>query len=66
MSYTLREIMNRLKQLDEITLMETLEISSEDLIERFVDRIEEKSDILEQEVEGMWSDDSEEDQDEVF
>lgn len=66
MSYTLREIMSRLKQLDEITLMEVLEISSEDLIERFVDRVEERQDQLEQEVEGLWSDDSEEDQDEVF
>lgn len=66
MSYTLREIMSRLKQLDEITLMEVLEISSEDLIERFVDRVEERQDQLEQEVEGLWSDDSEEDQDEIF
>lgn len=66
MSYTLREIMSRLKQLDEITLMEVLEISSEDLIERFVDRVEERQDQLEQEVEGLWSDDTEEDQDEIF
>lgn len=66
MSYTLREIMSRLKQLDEITLMEVLEISSEDLIERFLDRVEERQDQLEQEVEGLWSDDSEEDQDEIF
>lgn len=58
--------MSRLKQLDEITLMEVLEISSEDLIERFVDRVEERQDQLEQEVEGLWSDDSEEDQDEIF
>ncbi len=66
MSFTLREIMARLKSLDEISLMEALEISSEDLVERFVDRIEEKIDTLEQEVEGMWSDDPEEDQDEIF
>ena len=66
MSFTLREIMARLKSLDEISLMEALEISSEDLVERFVDRIEEKYDTLEQEVEGMWSDDPEEDQDEIF
>ena len=57
--------MARLKNLDEISLMEALEISSEDLVERFIDRIEDKMDILEQEVEGMWSDDPEEDQDEI-
>jgi hypothetical protein len=45
--------------------MEALEISSEDLVERFIDRIEDKMDTLEQEVEGMWSDDPEEDQDEI-
>lgn len=65
MSFTLREIMARLKNLDEISLMEALEISSEDLVERFIDRIEDKMDTLEQEVEGMWSDDPEEDQDEI-
>ena len=65
MSFTLREIMARLKSLDEISLMEALEISSEDLVERFIDRIEDKMDTLEQEVEGMWSDDPEEDQDEI-
>jgi hypothetical protein len=37
---TLYDLKERLKQLDEITLMEELEISSEDLLERFEDRIE--------------------------
>lgn len=37
---TLTELFEKLKQVDEITLMERLEISSEDLIEAFKDRIE--------------------------
>ena len=42
MSLTLNEIRDRLKQLDEITLMEILDISSEDLVERFQDKIEDR------------------------
>jgi hypothetical protein len=45
--FTLEDIKDKLKQLDEVTLMEVLEISSEDLVERFVDRIEQKQDTLE-------------------
>ena len=45
--FTLEEIKDKLKQLDEVTLMETLEITSEDLIDRFVDRIEQKQETLE-------------------
>lgn len=47
MPLTLEEIRNRLKLLDEITLLEVLDISSEDLIDRFGDLIEEKADDLE-------------------
>lgn len=39
MSLTLAEIKDRLKQLDEITLMEILNLSSEDLVEAFEERI---------------------------
>lgn len=45
--FTLEDIKDKLKQLDEVTLMEVLEISSEDLVDRFVDRIEQKQDTLE-------------------
>jgi hypothetical protein len=45
--FTLEEIKDKLKQLDEVTLMETLEITSEDLVDRFADHIEEKQDTLE-------------------
>lgn len=34
------ELLERLKILDEITLLEALEISSEDIVDRFVDKIE--------------------------
>jgi hypothetical protein len=39
--------MERLARLDEITLLEVLEISSEDLVERFADKIELKFEELE-------------------
>jgi hypothetical protein len=37
-------------RLDEIDLLEVLEISSEDLVERFTDYIEDRADELEQEL----------------
>jgi len=46
MTLLYEEIKERLKQLDEITLLEVLDISSEDLVERFQDFIEEKMDEL--------------------
>lgn len=39
---TLPELKERLKEIDEITLLEMFEISSEDIIECFNDRIENK------------------------
>ena len=45
--FTLEEIKDKLKQLDEVTLLETLEITSDDLVERFLDRIEQQQDTLE-------------------
>ena len=38
---TLSDVYNRAKLLDEITLLEVLKISSEDIVERFQDFIEE-------------------------
>ena len=40
MSRTLTEIINCLKQIDEVTLLELLNINSEDLVDRFQDLIE--------------------------
>jgi hypothetical protein len=39
--------MEKLKQVDEISLLEILDVSSEDLVNRFIDRIEDKADELE-------------------
>jgi hypothetical protein len=47
MSLTLRDIMERMAKLDEITLLEVLDISSEEIIERFADKIEDKFEELE-------------------
>jgi len=44
---TLREILERLKSLDEVELCDILSISSEDIVERFIDVIEEKIEALE-------------------
>jgi hypothetical protein len=51
MALTLNDIKDRLKQIDEIDLLELLEINSEDIVERFTDLIEDNFDKLEKEVE---------------
>lgn len=43
---TLEELKARLKRYDELTLLELLNISSEEIVERFDDIIEEKYDVL--------------------
>ena len=48
--YTLEEMAERLKQLDEITLLELLGLSSEDLVERCMDIIEANPDKFESEL----------------
>lgn len=49
MSLLLAELCERLKDVDEITLMERLGITSEDLISHFMDEIEEQFESLEKE-----------------
>ena len=51
MALTLNDIKDRLKQIDEIDLLELLDINSEDIVERFTDVIEDNFDKLEKEVE---------------
>lgn len=46
MSLTLDELKERLSSLDEVTLMEILNIHSDELVEAFEDRIEEEQDKL--------------------
>ena len=50
MPLTLLDIKEKLRLLDEITLLEMLNIHSEDLIERFSDIIEDRADQLEEEI----------------
>lgn len=50
MPLLLHEIKERLKALDEVTLLELLEINSEDIVEMFSERIEDSADKLEREV----------------
>jgi len=50
MALTFEEIKERLKRLDEVTLLEVLNISSEDLVERFDDLIESKQEELEEDL----------------
>lgn len=47
---TLVDIYDRLKRIDEVSLLEMLNISSEDIIERFSDLIEDAADRLEKEL----------------
>lgn len=51
MSLLLEEINERIKNWDEVYILERLEITSDELVERFQDKIEEKADKLEEEVE---------------
>lgn len=53
MALTFEELKERLKRLDEVTLLEVLEISSEDLIDRFEDKIEDRHEELEPELEDL-------------
>lgn len=53
MPLTFNDIKHKLRLLDEITLMEVLEISSEDIVERFEDKIEGKLDYLTDELEEV-------------
>lgn len=48
MTITYIDLVERLKRLDEITLLELLEITSEDLVDRFADIIEDMYDKLEE------------------
>jgi hypothetical protein len=49
---TLHDLCEKLKQIDEVSLMEILEISSEDMVLKFIDKIEDKYDYLVGEFEG--------------
>lgn len=46
MAKTLRDLVNDLKQLDEVTLLEVLGLTSEDILDRFEDIVEDRFDEL--------------------
>jgi hypothetical protein len=48
---TLNELADRLKHIDEISLMEVLEITSDELVDRFMDKIEFRVDDLQRDFE---------------
>ena len=50
-SLTLQELKERLKRLDELSLLEVLDVTSEEIVEYFEDRIEDNFDKLLREVE---------------
>lgn len=52
MTLTTNDINDRLRQVSEIDLLEILEISSEDLVNRFQDKIEHKRDYLSDDLEA--------------
>jgi chromosome condensin MukBEF MukE localization factor len=51
-AFTFEELCDKLKEVDEISLMEVLEISSEDLVERFEDKIEIKINQIKKDLRG--------------
>jgi anion-transporting ArsA/GET3 family ATPase len=46
MSLTIYELQDKLKEIDELSLLEILNIDSEEIVEKFVDKIEEKYETL--------------------
>lgn len=55
---TFEEICEILKGTDEITLLEQLDISSEEIVEKFKDLIEDKLEFFQQDLEDEEDDDS--------
>jgi hypothetical protein len=51
MNITFEELKEKLQSVDEVTLLELLEIRSDDIVERFEDFIEEQQDKLMREIE---------------
>ncbi len=50
MSLTFEDIIDRLKQLDEVTILELLDLKTEDIVERFRDVIEDAIEEIEKEL----------------
>lgn len=50
MAMTFAELVRQLKEYDELTVLELLEISAEDIVERFQDKIEDRFDYIEEQI----------------
>jgi len=50
MALTLHDISDLLRRQDCVTILELLDISEDELVDRFMDKIEEKADFLEREL----------------
>lgn len=48
---TVTDMANRLSHLDEVTLLEVLDIKSHEIVDRFMDKIEERYEHLEEDLE---------------
>jgi hypothetical protein len=51
---TFKELKERLKRLDEITLLELLDLTSEELVELLADVIEQRQEKLRKEIDDDW------------
>lgn len=58
MMLTLTELFEELKKVDEISILEVLNINSEDIVERFKDRIEENYEQLSKDFEDAEDEES--------
>jgi len=54
---TIVDLSERLKKLEETILLEVLNISSEDIVERFQDKIDDKFEELSDDLEEEWEED---------
>lgn len=56
---TFNDLCKRLQAIEETILLELLDINSEEIVNRFTDKIEEKRDYLEEdlEVDNAWNED---------
>lgn len=62
---TIIDVCDRLKHIDEVSLLEVLDIASEDIVDRFGDKVEENYEHLAEELADADYDDDEP-EDEVF
>ena len=58
MSLTIYELQDKLKEIDELSLLEILDISSEEIVDKFIDIIEDKFSTLVKDFEKSDEDES--------